>query len=150
MLLYRVSCKWNKKYTCIHVFLTFMNVVQHSTSMTSVRVIAVSELYSMIERPCRTQLPAKPNSKLWFRGVLLLCYCQTWFKNIKVWYVWSTAYELSLISYKLHEWQKATYLDEVLEHVVPYDHPSACEVKLFCQHCLILKILVFHSFSLNL
>lgn len=53
-----------KKDTCIHVFLTFMNVVQHSTSMMSVRIIAVSELYSMIERPCRTQLPAKPNSKL--------------------------------------------------------------------------------------
>ena len=53
-----------KKDTYIHVFLIFMNVIQHSTSMMSVRIIAVSELYSMIERPCRTRLPAKPNSKL--------------------------------------------------------------------------------------
>lgn len=147
MLLYRVSCKWNKKYPCI--FPAFMNLVQHSTNMTSVRIIAVSELYSMKDF---VELNCLPNQIQNFDSevVLLPCYCQTWFKNLKVCYVWSTVYELSLISYKLHEWQKATYLDEVLEHVVPYDHPSACEVKSFYQHCLILKILVFHSFSLNL
>lgn len=134
-----------KKYTS--TFLTFMSQVQQSTSTTSVRIITVVRVVQN-ERPCRTQLPAKQNSKLWFRGcasAMLLPNLIQEFKSLVRLKrcVWTEPY-------KLHERQKATYLDEVLEHVVPYDHLSACEVKLFYQHCLILKILVFHSFSLNL
>ena len=33
---------------------------------------------------------------------------------------------------------------------MPYDHPSACVVRLFYLHCLVLRILIYQSFSLNL
>lgn len=94
----------------IHVYFRhLLNLVQHSTSKTSVRIIAVSELWSMkhlVELNCLPNQIQNFDSEV----VLLLCYCKTWFKNLKVWYLWSTAYELSLIGQKLHEWQKGNIL----------------------------------------